>query len=208
MLHGWRLGTPQINIKLAKKYNAMVMVDDCHSTGFVGKTGRGTHEYCGVMGRVDIITSTLGKALGGASGGFVCASKEIVETLRQKSRPYLFSNSLAPALVAACIKVFDIIQNDYSYKQRLEKNTMYFREKIKEHGFDIKGIDHPIVPIMIYDAKKAVQMSENLLKKNIYVIAFSYPVVPKDKARIRVQLSAAHTNEHIDSVLFMMLEQS
>jgi glycine C-acetyltransferase len=188
-------------VMLAKKYNAMVMVDDCHATGFLGSGGKGSADYHNVLDDVDIITSTFGKALGGASGGFVCASKEIVETLRQKSRPYLFSNSLAPALVAACIKVFDIIENDYSYKQRLEKNTMYFREKIKEYGFDIKGIDHPIVPIMIYDAKKAAKMSENLLKKNIYVIAFSYPVVGKDEARIRVQLSADHTQEQLDHAL-------
>ena len=162
---------------LAEKYDALVMVDDSHSTGFIGKTGRGSAEYHEVMDKVDIYTSTLGKALGGASGGFVSASKEIVETLRQKSRPYLFSNSLAPPLVAACIKVFDIIENDHSHKERLDKNTMYFRKKIKEYGFDIKGIDHPIIPIMIYDEKKAVKMSEELLKKNIYVIAFSYPVV-------------------------------
>jgi glycine C-acetyltransferase len=139
--------------------------------------------------------------LGGASGGFVSASKEIVETLRQKSRPYLFSNSLAPPLVAACIKVFDIIENDHSHKERLDKNTMYFREKIKEHGFDIKGIDHPIVPIMIYDEKKAVKMSEELLKKNIYVIAFSYPVVATGQARIRVQISSDHSREQLDYAL-------
>ena len=188
-------------VALAKKYDAMIMVDDCHATGFLGKKGKGSADYHNVLDDIDIITSTFGKALGGASGGFVSSSKEIIETLRQKSRPYLFSNSLAPPLVAACIKVFDMIENDFSYKERLEKNTMYFRQKIKEYGFDIKGNDHPIVPIMIYDAKKAVTMSEELLKKNIYVIAFSYPVVGKDQARIRVQLSADHTQEQLDHAL-------
>ena len=188
-------------VVLAKKYDAMIMIDDCHATGFLGNEGKGSADYHNVLNDIDIITSTFGKALGGASGGFVCASKEIIETLRQKSRPYLFSNSLAPPLVAACIKVFDIIQNDYSYKKRLEKNTLYFREKIKEHGFDIKGFDHPIVPIMIYDEKKAVKMSEDLLKKNIYVIAFSSPVVAKGEARIRVQISANHTQEQLDYAL-------
>ena len=186
---------------LAKKYDAMVMVDDCHATGFLGNEGKGSGDYHDVLNDIDIITSTFGKALGGASGGFVSASKEIVETLRQKSRPYLFSNSLAPPLVAACIKVFDIIENDHSHKERLDKNTMYFREKIKEHGFDIKGIDHPIVPIMIYDEKKAVKMSEELLKKNIYVIAFSYPVVATGQARIRVQISSDHSREQLDYAL-------
>ena len=188
-------------VMLAKKYDAMVMVDDCHATGFLGNEGKGSGDYHDVLNDIDIITSTFGKALGGASGGFVSASKEIVETLRQKSRPYLFSNSLAPPLVAACIKVFDIIKNDHSHKERLDKNTMYFREKIKEHGFDIKGIDHPIVPIMIYDEKKAVKMSEELLKKNIYVIAFSYPVVATGQARIRVQISSDHSREQLDYAL-------
>ncbi|MDG1900231.1 MAG: glycine C-acetyltransferase [Candidatus Marinimicrobia bacterium] len=188
-------------VMLAKKYDAMVMVDDCHATGFLGNEGKGSGDYHDVLNDIDIITSTFGKALGGASGGFVSASKEIVETLRQKSRPYLFSNSLAPPLVAACIKVFDIIENDHSHKERLDKNTMYFREKIKEHGFDIKGIDHPIVPIMIYDEKKAVKMSEELLKKNIYVIAFSYPVVATGQARIRVQISSDHSREQLDYAL-------
>ena len=188
-------------VMLAKKYDAMVMVDDCHATGFLGNEGKGSGDYHDVLNDIDIITSTFGKALGGASGGFVSASKEIVETLRQKSRPYLFSNRLAPPLVAACIKVFDIIENDHSHKERLDKNTMYFREKIKEHGFDIKGIDHPIVPIMIYDEKKAVKMSEELLKKNIYVIAFSYPVVATGQARIRVQISSDHSREQLDYAL-------
>ena len=188
-------------VMLAKKYDAMVMVDDCHATGFLGNEGKGSGDYHDVLNDIDIITSTFGKALGGASGGFVSASKEIVETLRQKSRPYLFSNSLAPALVAACIKVFDIIENDQSHKERLDKNTMYFREKIKQLGFDIKGVDHPIVPIMIYDEKKAVKMSEELLKKNIYVIAFSYPVVATGQARIRVQISSDHSREQLDYAL-------
>ena len=188
-------------VMLAKKYDAMVMVDDCHATGFLGNEGKGSGDYHDVLNDIDIITSTFGKALGGASGGFVSASKEIVETLRQKSRPYLFSNSLAPPLVAACIKVFDIIENDHSHKERLDKNTMYFRKKIKEHGFDIKGIDHPIIPIMIYDEKKAVKMSEELLKKNIYVIAFSYPVVATGQARIRVQISSDHSREQLDYAL-------
>ena len=188
-------------VMLAKKYDAMVMVDDCHATGFLGNEGKGSGDYHDVLNDIDIITSTFGKALGGASGGFVSASKEIVESLRQKSRPYLFSNSLAPPLVAACIKVFDIIENDHSHKERLDKNTMYFREKIKEYGFDIKGIDHPIIPIMIYDEKKAVKMSEELLKKNIYVIAFSYPVVATGQARIRVQISSDHSREQLDYAL-------
>ena len=186
---------------LAKKYDALIMVDDCHATGFLGNEGRGSAEYHGVLDDIDIITSTFGKALGGASGGFISSSSEIVETLRQKSRPYLFSNSLAPPLVAACIKVFEIITKDYSYKKKLEENTAYFRNGIKSIGLDIKGKDHPIVPIMIYDAKKAVEMSEKLLEKEIYVIAFSFPVVPKDEARIRVQISASHSKKQIDNAI-------
>ena len=188
-------------VMLAKKYDAMVMVDDCHATGFLGNEGKGSGDYHDVLNDIDIITSTFGKALGGASGGFVSASKEIVETLRQKSRPYLFSNSLAPPLVAACIKVFDIIEKDHSNKKRLDKKTMYFRKKIKEYGFDRKGIDHQIIPIMIDDEKKAVKMSEELLKKNIYVIAFSYPVVATGQARIRVQISSDHSREQLDYAL-------
>ena len=186
---------------LAKKYNALVMVDDCHATGFLGEQGRGSGDYHNVLNNIDIITSTFGKALGGASGGFICSSKEIIEILRQKSRPYLFSNSLAPPLVAACIKVFQIISESYEYKNKLEENTMHFRKEIKNIGFEIKGDNHPIVPIMIYDAKKAVIMSEKLLKRNIYVIAFSFPVVPEDEARIRVQISASHSKEQIDKAL-------
>ena len=186
---------------LAKKYNALVMVDDCHATGFLGEQGRGSGDYHNVLNNIDIITSTFGKALGGASGGFICSSKEIIEILRQKSRPYLFSNSLAPPLVAACIKVFQIISESYEYKNQLEENTMHFRKEIKNIGFEIKGDNHPIVPIMIYDAKKAVIMSEELLKRNIYVIAFSFPVVPEDEARIRVQISASHSKKQIDKAL-------
>ena len=188
-------------VLLAKKYNALVMVDDCHATGFLGEQGRGSGDYHNVLNNIDIITSTFGKALGGASGGFICSSKEIIEILRQKSRPYLFSNSLAPPLVAACIKVFQIISESYEYKNQLEENTMHFRKEIKNIGFEIKGDNHPIVPIMIYDAKKAVIMSEKLLKRNIYVIAFSFPVVPEDEARIRVQISASHSKEQIDKAL-------
>tara|TARA_B100000427_G_scaffold210665_1_gene175623 strand:- start:3200 stop:4378 length:1179 start_codon:yes stop_codon:yes gene_type:complete len=185
-------------VKLAKKHNALVMVDDCHATGFIGSNGRGSAEHCGVLDQVDIISSTFGKALGGASGGFISASKNIVDTLRQKSRPYLFSNSLAPALVVACLKALEIVNSNKSLISRLHKNTLYFRQKIKDIGFEVKGSTHPIVPIMIYDAKKAVALSDMLLEKNIYVIPFSFPVVPKNKARIRVQLSALHSREQLE----------
>ncbi|MFL2511226.1 MAG: glycine C-acetyltransferase [Candidatus Neomarinimicrobiota bacterium] len=185
-------------VKLAAKYDALVMVDDCHATGFIGSTGKGSGEHHNVLNKVDIITSTFGKALGGASGGFVSASSSIVDTLRQKSRPYLFSNSLAPALVVACLKAFEIINNDTGLISKLHDNTNYFRKKIHEIGFEVKGHSHPIVPIMIYDAKKTVALSEMLLEKNIYVIPFSFPVVPKDQARIRVQLSSVHNQEQLD----------
>tara|TARA_Y100001933_G_scaffold123334_1_gene123072 strand:+ start:366 stop:1553 length:1188 start_codon:yes stop_codon:yes gene_type:complete len=177
---------------LAEKYNALVMVDDCHSTGFVGKTGRGTHEHCNVMGRVDIITSTLGKALGGAMGGFTSGKKEIIEILRQRSRPYLFSNSLAPSIVGAANKVLDILSNSTDLRDKLEHNTKYFREEMIKLGFDIKPGTHPIVPVMLYDANIAQKMSDLLLDEGIYVIGFFYPVVPKNEARIRVQISAEH----------------
>lgn len=185
-------------VKIAAKYDALVMVDDCHATGFIGSTGRGSGEHHKVLNKVDIITSTFGKALGGASGGFVSASSNIIDTLRQKSRPYLFSNSLAPTLVVACLKAFEIINNDTVLISKLHDNTNYFRKKIVEVGFEVKGNSHPIVPIMIYDAKKTVALSEMLLEKNIYVIPFSFPVVPKDQARIRVQLSSIHNRKQLD----------
>ena len=186
---------------LAEKYDALVMVDDCHSTGFVGPTGRGTHEHCNVVGRVDIITGTLGKALGGAMGGFTSGKKEIIEMLRQKSRPYLFSNSLAPSIVGAGIKVLDILSDSTFLRDKLESNTKYFREKISEAGFDIKDGIHPIVPVMLYDAKLAGLMADKLLDEGVYVIGFFFPVVPKDQARIRVQISAAHSIENIDKAV-------
>ena len=183
---------------LAEKYDAIVMVDDCHATGFVGKNGRGTHEYCNVMGRVDIITSTLGKALGGAMGGFTSGKKEIIDMLRQRSRPYLFSNSLAPSIVGAAIKVIDLLSDDKSLINRLQENTSYFRNKMIEAGFDIKKGSHAIVPVMLYDAKLSQIMADKLLEEGIYVIGFFFPVVPKDQARIRVQISAAHSRKELD----------
>ena len=186
---------------LADKYKALVMVDDCHATGFIGKNGKGTAEHCNVMGRVDIITGTLGKAMGGAMGGFTSGRKEIIEILRQKSRPYLFSNSLAPSIVGAGIKAFEIIENENHFKSKLDKNTKYFRQKIQQLGFEIKDGIHPIVPIMLFDAKKSHLFASELLKKGIYVVGFFYPVVPKGAARIRVQLSASHTHNDIDFAL-------
>ena len=177
------------------------MIDECHSTGFIGKNGRGTHEYHNVMGRVDIITGTLGKALGGAMGGFTSARKEIIEVLRQKSRPYLFSNSLAPSIVGSAIAVLDILKNSTDLKDKLEKNTIYFRSRMEEAGFDIKHGIHPIVPVMLYDAKLSQKMSNMLLNEGIYVIGFFFPVVPKGQARIRVQISAAHEKEHLDQAI-------
>ena len=186
---------------LADKYDALVMVDDCHSTGFVGKTGRGTHEHCGVMGRVDIITSTLGKALGGAMGGFTSGKKEIIDMLRQRSRPYLFSNSLAPSIVGAADKVIDLLSNTTHLRDKLAENTRYFRKKMIEAGFDIKEGVHAIVPVMLYDAKLSQVMSDKLLAEGIYVIGFFFPVVPKDQARIRVQISAAHSLENLEKAI-------
>jgi glycine C-acetyltransferase len=186
---------------LADKYDAIVMIDDSHSTGFLGKTGRGTHEYRGVMGRVDIITGTLGKALGGANGGFTSGRKEIIEMLRQRSRPYLFSNTLAPAIVGASIAVFDMLSETTELRDKLEHNTKYFRSKMTEAGFDIKSDDHPIVPIMLYDAVVAQNFAAKLLDEGIYVIGFFYPVVAKGLARIRVQLSAAHEQRHLDKAI-------
>ncbi|MEX0812455.1 MAG: glycine C-acetyltransferase [Chitinophagales bacterium] len=186
---------------LAEKYDALVMVDECHASGFMGETGRGTHEFRNVIGQIDIITGTLGKALGGASGGFTSGRKEIVDLLRQRSRPYLFSNTLAPAITGASIEVLDMLSESTALRDKLEENTLYFREKIKSAGFDIKPGTHPIVPIMIYDAKKSQEFADALLKEGIYVIGFFYPVVPKGEARIRVQLSAAHERKHLDKAI-------
>jgi glycine C-acetyltransferase len=183
---------------LADKYDALVMVDECHAAGFIGATGKGTPEAKGVMGRVDIITGTLGKALGGAMGGYTTAKKEIIEILRQRSRPYLFSNSLAPAIVGASIKVFELLEKDTTLRDKLEWNTNFFKAGLRAAGIDFIDGDSAIVPVMLYDAKLSQVMADELLKKGIYVIGFFYPVVPKDKARIRVQLSAAHTKEHLD----------
>lgn len=188
-------------VALAEKYDAAVMIDECHSSGFLGKTGRGTHEYRGVMGKIDIITGTLGKALGGASGGFTSGRKEIIEMLRQRSRPYLFSNTLAPSIVGASIAVLDMLTETTALRDKLEFNTRYFRTKITEAGFDIKPGDHPIVPIMLYDAVLAQKMAARLLEEGIYVIGFFYPVVAKGQARIRVQLSAAHEQAHLDKAI-------
>jgi glycine C-acetyltransferase len=186
---------------LADKYGAMVMVDECHATGFMGKTGRGTIELKNVIGRVDIVTGTYGKALGGASGGFTAARKEIVEMLRQRSRPYLFSNTLAPAIVGASIKVLDILQQSTALRDKLERNAAYFRTKMTEAGFDLLPGEHPIIPIMLYDAPLAQSFAAKLLEEGIYVIGFFYPVVPKSKARIRVQISAGHEIEHLDRAI-------
>ena len=186
---------------LADKYDALVMVDECHAAGFIGATGKGTLEAKGVMGRVDIITGTLGKALGGAMGGYTTAKKEVIEILRQRSRPYLFSNSLAPAIVGASIKVFELLESDTTLRDKLEWNTNYFKAGMREAGFDIIEGESAIVPVMLYDAKLSQTMANELLKKGIYVIGFFFPVVPKDKARIRVQLSAGHTKEHLDKAI-------
>lgn len=191
---------------LADKYKALVMSDECHSTGFMGKTGRGVHEHCGVMGRMDIITGTLGKALGGASGGFTSGRKEIIEMLRQRSRPYLFSNTVAPSIVGASIKVFDLLTESTELRDKLEANTKYFREGMTKAGFDITPGEHAIVPVMLYDAPLAQQFAEKLLAKGIYVIGFYYPVVPKGKARIRVQVSAVHEQAHLDKAIAAFTE--
>ena len=186
---------------LADRYNAIVMIDECHASGFLGKTGRGTHEYRGVMGRIDIITGTLGKALGGASGGFTSGRKEIIEMLRQRSRPYLFSNTLAPSITGASIAVLNMLSETTELRDKLEWNTKYFRNKMTEAGFDIKPGEHPIVPIMLYDAVLAQNFAAKLLEQGIYVIGFFFPVVPKGQARIRVQLSAAHDQHHLDKAI-------
>ena len=191
---------------LADKYDALVMVDECHATGFIGATGKGTLEAKGVMGRVDIITGTLGKALGGAMGGYTTAKKEVIEILRQRSRPYLFSNSLAPAIVGASIKVFELLEKDTSLRDKLEWNTNYFKEGLRKAGIDFIDGDSAIVPVMLYEAKLSQIMADELLKKGIYVIGFFFPVVPKDKARIRVQLSASHSKEHLDKAILAFTE--
>ena len=186
---------------LAKKYNALVHVDDSHATGFFGPTGKGSIEHCDVIDEVDIITSTLGKALGGASGGFTSGKADIIDMLRQKSRPYLFSNTVAPAIVSASIEVINILEKSTDLRDKLADNTLYFRQKIQKLGYDVKDGNHPIVPIMLYDAQVAKKLSESLLKKGIYVISFSYPVVPKDQARIRVQISASHSKTDLNIAL-------
>jgi len=193
-------------VELAKKYKSLILIDECHSSGFMGEKGRGVHELKQVMGDIDIITGTLGKALGGASGGFTSGRKEIIDILRQKSRPYLFSNTLAPSIVGASLKVFEILEKDNSLIKKLHENTIYFREEMTKIGFDIVEGTHPIVPIMLYDAVKAKKMSDELLKRGIYVIGFYFPVVPKDKARIRVQLSAGHSREQLDRAILAFKE--
>ncbi|MCH2194192.1 glycine C-acetyltransferase [Kordia sp.] len=193
-------------VALAEQYDAMIMIDECHATGFIGETGRGTLEEKNVMGKIDIITGTLGKAMGGAMGGYTTGKKEIIEILRQRSRPYLFSNSLAPAIVGASIKVFEMLENDTTLRDKLSDNTDYFKKGIKNAGFDIVDGDSAIVPVMLYDAKLSQIMADKLLEKGIYVIGFFYPVVPKEKARIRVQLSAAHTKEHLDKAIAAFTE--
>ncbi len=191
---------------LADKYDAMVMVDDSHAVGFVGEQGRGTHEYCDVMGRVDIITGTLGKALGGASGGYTSGKKEVIDWLRQRSRPYLFSNSVAPAIVAASIKVLEMLKNGDSLRNKVRENSAYFREQMSAAGFTLAGQDHAIIPVMLGDAALAAQMSDKLLERGIYVIGFSFPVVPKGQARIRTQMSAAHSREQLDQAIGSFIE--
>lgn len=188
-------------VELAEKYKALIMIDECHASGFMGKTGRGTHEHCGVMGKIDIITGTLGKALGGASGGFTSGRKEIIDMLRQRSRPYLFSNTVAPSIVGASIAVLDMLSETTELRDKLENNTSYFRNKMTEAGFDIKPGVHPIVPIMLYDAKLSQVFAEKLLEEGIYVIGFYFPVVPKGQARIRVQVSAGHERTHLDKAI-------
>jgi len=191
---------------LAEKYDALVMVDDCHATGFLGENGKGSHEYCGVMGRVDIITGTLGKALGGASGGYTAGKKPVIEWLRQRSRPYLFSNSVAPPIVNASLKVFDMMADGEALRDALWRNTNHFRTRMTEAGFTLSGKDHPIIPVMLGDAKLASEMADAMLKKGIYVVGFSYPVVPQGQARIRTQMSAAHSIEQVDRAVDAFIE--
>lgn len=191
---------------LADKYDAMVMVDDCHATGFLGENGKGSHEYCGVMGRVDIITGTLGKALGGASGGYTSGKKEVVEWLRQRSRPYLFSNSVAPPIVSASLKVFEMMKEGDELRANLWRNANHFRTRMEEAGFTLAGKDHAIIPVMLGDARLASEMADKMLEKGIYVVGFSYPVVPKGQARIRTQMSAGHSLEHVDKAVDAFIE--
>jgi len=191
---------------LADKYDAMVMVDDCHATGFLGENGKGSHEYCGVMGRVDIITGTLGKALGGASGGYTSGKKEVVEWLRQRSRPYLFSNSVAPPIVSASLKVFEMMKDGAELRANLWRNANHFRKRMEEAGFTLAGKDHAIIPVMLGDARLASEMADKMLEKGIYVVGFSYPVVPKGQARIRTQMSAGHSLEHVDRAVDAFIE--
>ena len=191
---------------MADKYDAMVMVDDCHATGFLGENGKGSHEYCGVMGRVDIITGTLGKALGGASGGYTSGKKEVVEWLRQRSRPYLFSNSVAPPIVSASLKVFEMMKEGDELRANLWRNANHFRTRMEEAGFTLAGKDHAIIPVMLGDARLASEMADKMLEKGIYVIGFSYPVVPKGQARIRTQMSAGHSLEHVDKAVDAFIE--
>lgn len=191
---------------LAEQYDAMVMVDDSHAVGFIGDKGRGTHEYCNVMGRVDIITGTLGKALGGASGGYTSGPREVIEWLRQRSRPYLFSNTLAPTITATSLKVLELLENGHELRQRLRDNAQYFREKMTAAGFDLLPGDHPIIPVMIYDAALASQFADEMLKRGVYVVGFSFPVVPQGKARIRTQMSAGHTRAHLDKAIAAFIE--
>ena len=191
---------------LAEKYDALVMVDDCHATGFLGENGKGSHEYCGVMGRVDIITGTLGKALGGASGGYTSGKKEVVEWLRQRSRPYLFSNSVAPPIVSASLKVFEMMKDGAALREELWRNSAHFRARMEDAGFTLAGKDHAIIPVMLGDARIASDMADKLLEKGIYVIGFSYPVVPKGQARIRTQMSAGHSIEHVDKAIDAFIE--
>jgi glycine C-acetyltransferase len=199
-MDGIQANLPKI-CDLADKYDALVMVDDSHATGFIGKHGRGSHEALGVMGRIDILTGTLGKALGGASGGYTSGKKELIEWLRQRSRPYLFSNSLAPVIATTTLRVLDIVENGDELRKRLEDNTIYFRKGLESLGYSTTPGSHPIIPVLIGDAKKAEELSQKLVQEGVYVISFSYPVVPKDQARIRTQMSAAHTKEHLDKAL-------
>jgi glycine C-acetyltransferase len=193
-------------VELAEKYGAMTMIDDCHATGFLGENGRGTHEYRGVVGKIDIITGTLGKALGGASGGYTAGRKEIVGWLRQRSRPYLFSNSVAPTIVATSLAVLDLVENDATLRKTLHENAAYFREKMTELGFDLKPGEHPIIPIMLGDAKLASSMADKLLEKGVYVVGFSFPVVPQGQARIRTQVSAGLTRDELDRAVTAFAE--